>query len=57
MFQENVERFGEILFQNGKCDDNNQSTIFSDECKVRVPSSAQHMHPLKAVSSPELKEF
>lgn len=52
-----MERFGEILFQNGKCDDNNQSTICSDECKVRVPSSAQHMHPLKAVSSPELKEF
>lgn len=52
-----MERFGEILFQNGKCDDNNQSTIFSDECKVCVPSSAQHMHPLKAVSSPELKEF
>lgn len=37
-----MERFGEILFQNGKCDDNNQSTIFSDECKVCVPSSAQY---------------
>lgn len=49
-----MERFGEILFQNGKCDDNNQSTIFSDECKVCVPSCAQCVHPLKAVSSRKL---
>lgn len=33
---------------------NNQSTIFSDECKVCVPSCAQCVHPLKAVSSRKL---